>query len=62
MHEYVEKAFDNENFILLAVNANENLILLWKIQITNYAAVNTDIGQGKSSSQFQSSPQFEIFL
>ena len=45
--EYVERAFDNGNFVLLSVSANDNPRLLWRIQITKYAAFNTDMGQDK---------------
>lgn len=43
MHEYVIRAFDNGNFVL-PVNVNEDSVLLWKIRMTNNAAVNTDMG------------------
>ena len=45
MHEYVEKSFDNGNFVLLPVDASETPTRRWKIQITNLAAINTDMGR-----------------
>lgn len=45
IHESVEKAFDNGNFVLLLVDASETPILRWKVQITNLAAANTDMGR-----------------
>lgn len=45
MHSTVEQAFDNGCFILLPVNPTEVPILRWKIQMTNSAAVNRDMGK-----------------
>lgn len=46
MHEVVERAFNNGNFVLLPVNANESPILRWKVQVTNLSAMNTDMARG----------------
>ena len=45
MHFTVEQAFDNGCFVLLPVNPTEVPILRWKIQMTNSAAVNRDMGK-----------------
>ena len=45
IHESVQKAFDNGNFVLLPVDVSETPILRWKVQITNLAAINTDVGR-----------------
>ncbi len=45
IHKSVAKAFDNGNFVLLPVDASETPIRRWKVQITNLAAFNTDMGR-----------------
>lgn len=45
MQDSVERAFDNGNFVLLPVDASESPILRWKIQITDLAAMHTDMGR-----------------
>lgn len=45
IHNTVERAFDNGNFVLTPVDASETPILRWKIQITNLAATHTDMGR-----------------
>ena len=47
LHRDVEAAFDNGNFVLLPVDAGEVPILRWKIQMTNTAAVGSDMGNTK---------------
>ncbi|KAM0802259.1 hypothetical protein BDR22DRAFT_887507 [Usnea florida] len=44
MHISAERSFDNGNFVLLPVDANETPILRCKIQLTNTAAVNSPVG------------------
>ena len=44
MHNTVENEFDNGSFVLLPVDAAEKPIKRWKIQITNLAAINSDLG------------------
>lgn len=39
-----KESFDNGNFILIPANPNESPIKTWKIQLTNTAAKNSDIG------------------
>lgn len=46
MHQVVERAFDNGNFVLIPVDANESPILRWKVKVTNLSAVNTDMARG----------------
>ena len=45
MHRTVQRAFNNGNFVLVPVDASEIPILRWRIQMTNLAALNTDMGK-----------------
>ena len=47
MHEYAKQAFDSGCFVLLPVDACENRIMRWRIKVTDLAAVNTELAQGK---------------
>ena len=43
LHEYIERAFDNGNLVLLPVDANERPLRRWKVQVTNDSAWNRKI-------------------
>ena len=45
MHQDVERSFGNGNFVLIPVDASESPILRWRIQMTNLAAIDTDLGR-----------------
>ena len=45
MHQDLEQSFSNGNFVLTPVATTENPILQQRIQNTNLAALNTDIGK-----------------
>ena len=45
MHRDVERSFDSGKFVLVPVDASETPILRWRIQMTNLAATNTDLGK-----------------
>ena len=45
MHEDVEQSFSNDNFVLIPIDASEIPILRWRIQMTNLAAINSDLGK-----------------
>ena len=43
MHEYVERAFDKGQFVLIPLDASEDPILRWKIKVTDTSALNTKV-------------------
>ena len=44
MHFTVEQAFDEGSFVLVPVDVSESPILRWRVQMTNLAAIDTEMG------------------
>jgi hypothetical protein len=45
IHTSVERNFDNGNFVLLPADPTESPIKTWRVQLTNLAAKNSDMGR-----------------